>query len=376
MVDGHTAISAEFEKTDDRSEVEQEAMYTIPDDKFDGSYLLSRGAPLLTETDEIHMGETMIEHAVAVSRILVRTKEYRHLVYERLQDLATHPSYIKQTLLFDPKEEKGVLEKLQNLQKYNMATISGLLTSHPLIYPEVQDIFKESETVSPSRLLMKHHRDWTSVRQDLCMANIRLVWHVSTYFTKQSAVGRSRLMSSGIMGLLIAIDRFWPGNNKFATFATWWIRQKMEREVKQYKEEQSAESAHGTQPIISLDQVDDESGFNILSTVKGREEREIGKDADVRTTLIESMRILSDRQKFILCMRNGMDMRGIVDPAQVTEDHETIVPGECYTLKNIAKFIGISKERVRNIQDQAYARLASSANPQQKTLELFLNGED
>jgi RNA polymerase sigma factor (sigma-70 family) len=61
-------------------------------------------------------------------------------------------------------------------------------------------------------------------------ANIRLVISTARSFRTPTHVDRNDVIQDGILGLERAVDRFdWRKGYKFSTYATWWIRQSMQR---------------------------------------------------------------------------------------------------------------------------------------------------
>src|SRR3954447_4870839 len=74
-------------------------------------------------------------------------------------------------------------------------------------------------------------RRYSELRDKLALANVRLVAHVAKQF-RERGIGHGDLLQEGFCGLLEAIDRFDLGHGtKLATYATWWIRQSMQRAV-------------------------------------------------------------------------------------------------------------------------------------------------
>lgn len=67
---------------------------------------------------------------------------------------------------------------------------------------------------------------------DLINANLRLVVWQAGKFSKQFRLGLDELIQEGNAGLIRAAEKFDPERGfKFATYATWWIRQAIQRGI-------------------------------------------------------------------------------------------------------------------------------------------------
>lgn len=70
----------------------------------------------------------------------------------------------------------------------------------------------------------------TQARDLMVLHNMRLVVHFSKQF--MNARNSEDIMSEGMIGLMQAVDRYDPDRGfKFSTYATWWIRQAVQREI-------------------------------------------------------------------------------------------------------------------------------------------------
>jgi len=73
-------------------------------------------------------------------------------------------------------------------------------------------------------------QDGAVAKQTFVESNIRLVLSTARSFRTPSHVDRNDVIQDGILGLERAVDRFdWRKGYKFSTYATWWIRQSMQR---------------------------------------------------------------------------------------------------------------------------------------------------
>lgn len=67
-------------------------------------------------------------------------------------------------------------------------------------------------------------------RQAFIEANVRLAIHVASKMPAPAHVDRQDMIQDGMLGLERAVDKFeWSKGYKFSTYATWWIRQRVQR---------------------------------------------------------------------------------------------------------------------------------------------------
>src|ERR1700734_4021017 len=70
-------------------------------------------------------------------------------------------------------------------------------------------------------------------RQQMIAANLRLVVHWARRY-QDRGVDFADLVQEGTFGLMRAVDKFdWRRGFRFSTYATWWIRQALQRAVQQ-----------------------------------------------------------------------------------------------------------------------------------------------
>ena len=223
---------------------------------------------------------------------------------------------------------------------------------------------------------------------------MRLVAHVAKRF-RDRGIPYSDLLQEGFCGLLEAIDRFdLTHQTKLATYATWWIRQSMQRavasgaypvrltprhlrqlaqnqeELERLERSRSDSAGDGTadsamtemihrihtatRPTVSLDATyDSESSFNLLQTMSDPEGDRTG---DVDTD--EAVQRLIGDPPASRAAGAGAPIRPRRQGAALAQ------PGR--------KVLDVSKERVRQIQDRALQKLRAIAEEENLIDQLAL----
>ena len=236
-------------------------------------------------------------------------------------------------------------------------------------------------------------RRYSEIRGKLALANMRLVAHVAKRF-RDRGISYSDLLQEGFCGLLEAIDRFdLTHQTKLATYATWWIRQSMQRAVasgaypvrlsprhlRQLAQSQdeidhggrgpgsaptsghepSTEMIHrihtATRPTVSLDaSFDAETNFSLLQTMSDPE-GDRTDDVDMDEAISRLLQGLRPREQEVLGLRFGLGGKPKL------------------SLSQVGKVLGVSKERIRQIQDRALEKLRAVAE-ENHVEDLLLTG--
>ena len=235
-------------------------------------------------------------------------------------------------------------------------------------------------------LAKKIERGDHAAKERMINSNLRLVVHVARRYMGQG-IPLGDLVQEGVIGLNRAVEKFdWRKGFKFSTYATWWIRQSCQRAVanqsktiripvhvderrrKLARARQRFEVAEGREPTVeelasaaelevhhareALEAVeatvslnrpvgDDGDGelgdlFADPDVVDGVEEAErILRDAGVRRAVAS----LPERERRVVELRFGFD-------------------GESLTLEAIGRELGLTRERVRQLEKSAFAKLA------------------
>lgn len=247
--------------------------------------------------------------------------------------------------------------------------------------------------------LHSHRQRYLLAKQGLVQANLRLVISVAKKY-RNRGVPFLDLIQEGNAGLMRAAEKFEVERGlKFSTYATWWIRQAVGRAASEqsrtvrlpahaasevtamYKAIQELQQALGRAPTtdeitdrcrltdadvdrlrrsynftVSIDQsCVDEDGHELsdLIAAESMTLEESVDQTDLKQRVAEQLRILNDREREILRMRFGF------------ADYSSS------SLAEISSVIGVSRERVRQIEQRALSKLA--ANQSVEVLRSYLH---
>jgi RNA polymerase nonessential primary-like sigma factor len=279
----------------------------------------------------------------------------------------------------------AVVEGIDELRKVLAAELSTDTTQHYLNQIGARPLLTAVEEVHFATLAKQGQFE---ARQTMIEHNLRLVVSIAKHYINRGVVLLD-LIEEGNLGLMRAIDKFEPERGfRFSTYATWWIRQSIERAIMNQartvrlpvhmvrelnqilrakyhleaqhhdgKEATAEDIAHlvdrpieDVQDILALSEhatsldapLDNDPQASLMDMLPG--DMEDGPDSRAEqhemTILIRDwLKKLPDKQRLVITRRFGLDND---DPA---------------TLEQLAAEMSVTRERVRQIQQEALVKL-------------------
>ena len=251
---------------------------------------------------------------------------------------------------------------------------------------EAQKLLNESQNISQeeSETLEETIKDAQAAREHLGRANTRLVVSIAKRYRNQG-LPLSDLIQEGNIGLMITVDKFdYRLGYRFSTYASWWIRQAITRALSQ-------KSRTIRLPLHLSDQLRRITAINqIMGHELGREpsdeelaarldlepkalretleanmqtialETPIGDDSEFGDLIEDDQSVSPDdtMHKVILedvlsCVLNELLPR----EAQILRLRFGLGNGSPQTLEEVGQVLGLSRERIRQIERQALQQL-------------------
>lgn len=236
--------------------------------------------------------------------------------------------------------------------------------------------------------------DARQARDKLVTANLRLVISVAKRY-RGHGLPFMDLIQEGNLGLLRAIEKFKPKlGNRFSTYATWWIRQKVVRalinqsrtirvplhlneKIRQvYEVNERFTQEHGRLP--TPDELEQEMGLSslevqrLLGAIKiqpGSLNDLVGDDEDTErgdfifdpdALTLEEIAVnnaLSEVIETILLEIESHPDKNVRRLAVIVRMRKGLLPdvhGKTFTLEEVAERLSITRERVRQLEATAY----------------------
>jgi RNA polymerase primary sigma factor len=254
-------------------------------------------------------------------------------------------------------------------------------------------LLKPEEEISLAKRIKKGDEQ---ARKSMIRANLRLVINIAKRFM-YLGIPLLDLIEEGNLGLMKAVDKFDHRKGyRFSTYAAWWIKQSITRSISEQgkmirvpvymneliskwqktkeqlahrlnripTEEEIAKKLHISQAnkeqikfwfstkTSSLDAPIDEGGESQVADLV-QDDSSTSPDAAIehlmnRERVKHLLNMMSEREKEILDMRFGLEKQ------------------KPHTLAEVAKKLGVSRERVRQIEEAALKKLKSFVEEQER----------
>jgi RNA polymerase primary sigma factor len=234
--------------------------------------------------------------------------------------------------------------------------------------------------------LRKSIEDGWSAREHLIKANSRLVISIAKKYMGRG-VPFLDLIQEGNIGLIRSSKKFdYRRGNKFSTYATWWIRQAVTRAIadqgrtirvpvhmgdninKLFRSQYQLTQRLGREPTVEemaeALEVPPQKIENIIRIARrplslelptGDEDQSVLGDfiEDDEITPPDEAATLNLLREHLRAVLNGLPQREV----RILQLRYGLLDGQVYTLEEVGRKMGVTRERVRQIEAQALNRL-------------------
>ena len=347
--------------------------------------LAMRQAARLKRTSRSNANRNLrVKYGLARKRVemsvLVRSLRFTPLERDRLTDLVRQAS---DQLLADEQKTHGSSQSGRRAAK-SIEELGGISIS---------------ELKRTLRLIRKGKAIAEQAKKELTEANLRLVVSIAKRYMNRG-LGFLDLIQEGNIGLMKAVDKFeWRRGFKFLTYATWWIRQAVTRAIADHSRTIRI-PVHINEKINRLVRANRELFRELgreptaeemakrmgLSVNQFRELKEVVKDPISLATPVgvdqdsHLDEFIEDKTLVSPCDA-VLDMNLKEQTASVlktlTRREEKVLKmrfglenGEPHTLEEVGRAIGLTRERVRQIEAEVVGKLRAA--PETQRLRPFL----
>ena len=229
-------------------------------------------------------------------------------------------------------------------------------------------------------------RDMRRAKEELTRANLRLVVHIAKRYRNRGLMFGD-LIQEGNIGLMRAVDKFdWRRGFKFATYATWWVRQAITRAI--------ADQARTIRVPVHMAET-----AGKIARVGRRMQQETGREPTPEELAqrlgmpLEKVRAVQRLAKEPVSLETPIGEEGDAELGDLIEDRDAVMPFDAvaraslrdaaarmlagltpreerilrmrfgigmpsdHTLEEVGKTFGVTRERIRQIEAKALKKL-------------------
>ncbi len=258
-------------------------------------------------------------------------------------------------------------------------------------------LLSAEEEVYYSRLSLKGDE---AARKKMIVSNLRLVVKISRYYMRRGLAFLD-LIEEGNLGLIHAVEKFDPERGfRFSTYATWWIRQTIERAlmnqtrtirlpvhvVKQINSYQKAArrlaqaldhepTAEEVANSLDLPLKDVQNILGLSEQLSTVESSTLDKDKLLQETVADDKQsdpsTVLHKEEVHACLHEWVALLNDKQ-RQVVEQRFGLNGDDVATLEEVGARIGVTRERVRQIQVEALKKLRKILEKEGISMEQLL----